>query len=172
LWKYYYGAWLAGRGENDAAIQQLALSKQGVGKVLLARLLRIKGDLAGAHKAFESIHEKWLQIHPQVIVERDKLLRAIGQQTIPEREKWLTAVAALKDEWVIERRVQLLIDKGEYKTAKNLLLSTDFQKVHQTYTRTGLWLQLCKKLNLDCNNIPAQLGEDRLATFGAYREYE
>jgi hypothetical protein len=172
LWKYYYGAWLAGRGENDAAIQQLALSKQGVGKVLLARLLRIKGDLAGAHKTFESIHEKWLQIHPQVIVERDKLLRAIGQQTIPEREKWLTAVAALKDEWVIERRVQLLIDKGEYETAKNLLLSTDFQKVHQTYTRTGLWLQLCKKLNLDCNNIPAQLGEDRLATFGAYREYE
>jgi hypothetical protein len=172
LWKYYYGAWLAGRGEKDAAIQQLSLSKQGVAKVLLARLLKINGDLTGAQKAFESIQEKWLQIHPQVIVERDKLLRAIGQQTIPEREKWLSAVAALKDEWVIERRIQLLIDKGEYATAKDLLLSTEFQKVHQTYTRTGLWLQLCKKLNLDCENIPTQLGEDRLATFGAYREYE
>jgi hypothetical protein len=172
LWKYYYGAWLAGRGEKDAAIQQLTLSKQGVAKVLLARLLKINGDLTGAQKAFQSIQEKWLQIHPQVIVERDKLLRAIGQQTIPEREKWLSAVAALKDEWVIERRVQLLIDEGEYATAKDLLLSTEFQKVHQTYTRTGLWLQLCKKLNLNCENIPAQLGEDKLATFGAYREYE
>ena len=172
LWKYYYGAWLAGRGENEPAIQQLSLSSQGLAKVLLARLLKIKGDLKGAQKAFESINEKWLQIHPQVIVERDKLLRAIGAQTIPEREKWLSAVAALKDEWVIERKIQLLIDKGEYETARDLLLATDFQKVHQTYTRTGLWLQLCKKLNLDCNAIPAQLGEDRLATFGAYREYE
>jgi hypothetical protein len=99
-------------------------------------------------------------------------LRSMGTQTIPEREKWLSKVAALKDEWIIERRVQLLIDKGELSEAKSLLLSTHFQKVHQTYTRTGLWMQLCEKLKIPCSPVPEQLGEDRLANFGAYREYE
>jgi len=65
-----------------------------------------------------------------------------------------------------------LIDKGEYAQANELLLSTPFQKVHQTYTRTGLWMQICEKLNISCSPVPSQLGEDRLATFGAYREYE
>jgi len=66
----------------------------------------------------------------------------------------------------------LLIDKGEYQRAKELLLSTPFQKVHQTYTRTGLWKQITDKLNIPFLPIPSSLGEDRLANFGAYREYE
>ena len=78
----------------------------------------------------------------------------------------------LKDEWVIQRRVQLLIDQGAVSSAKELLLSTPFQKVDQTYTRTGLWMQICKQLGEPCEPIPASLGEDRLARFGAYREYE
>jgi hypothetical protein len=65
-----------------------------------------------------------------------------------------------------------LIDKGEVSRAKDLLLSTTFQKVHQVYTRTGLWKQICEKLNIPFNPVPSQLGEDRLAVFGAYREYE
>jgi hypothetical protein len=113
-----------------------------------------------------------LQLHPQVVIERDKVLRALGFSFLTERESWLSKVEALKDEWVIERKVQLLIDKGEYVKAKDLLLSTPFQKVHQTYTRTGLWMQICEKLNINCDPIPVQLGEDRLARFGAYREFE
>jgi hypothetical protein len=171
-WRFYYGAWLAGRGQPEEAIEILAETKLGIAKALLARLLKLMGDKEGAIKAFDAIEEKWLQIHPQVVIERDKLLRSMGVQTISEREKWLWQVAALKDEWVIERRVQLLIDKGELNEAKSLLLSTPFQKVHQTYTRTGLWVQLCEKLKIACSPIPAQLGEDRLANFGAYREYE
>jgi hypothetical protein len=93
-------------------------------------------------------------------------------QTLAERERWLAKVDALKDEWIIERKVQLLIDKGEYQKAKDLLLSTPFQKVHQTYTRTSLWMQLCAKLNIACDPVPKELGEDRLASFGAYREFE
>ena len=120
----------------------------------------------------EAITEYWLQIHPQIVVERDKILRGLGAQTIPEREKWLSKVDALPDEWIIERRVQLLIDKGEISRAKDLLLSTTFQKVHQVYTRTGLWIQICEKLHIPSSPIPPQLGEDRLAVFGAYREYE
>jgi hypothetical protein len=172
LWKYYYGTCLAGTGKNEKAIEILSETKTGLAKALLARLLKLKGDMQGAREALESISEKWIQIHPQVIIERDKVLRNLGMQTIPEREKWLAKVAALKDEWIIERRVQLLIDKNEAQKAKNLLLSTNFQKVHQTYTRTGLWKQITDKLKIPFMPIPAQLGEDHLANFGAYREYE
>ena len=172
LCKFYYGAWLAGRSRVDEAIKNLSESKLGVAKALLARLLRSKKDMAGARKAYDMIEEKWLQIHPQIIVERDRTLRYFGNETLAEREQWLSKVDALKDEWVIERRVQLLIDKGEYEKAKDLLLNTPFQKVHQTYTRTYLWSQLCEKLHLPCLPVPAQLGEDRLANFGAYREFD
>ncbi|MFL5789601.1 MAG: DUF5107 domain-containing protein, partial [Flavisolibacter sp.] len=172
LWKYYYGAWLAGTDQNEKSIDELSNCKAGISKPLLARLLKLKGNLKEAIEAYRSIQERWLQIHPQIIVERDKLLKAIGPQTINEREYWLDQVAALKDEWVLERRVQLLIDKGDVKKAKELLLSINFQKVHQTYTRTGLWMQICEKLHENYLPIPEQLGEDRLARFGAYREYE
>jgi hypothetical protein len=171
-WKFYYGAWLAGRAKKDSAIQILSSCNNGVAKVLLARLLKLNGDTSGARKAFESITEPWLQLHPQVVVERDKLLRSIGIQTVPEREQWLNKVDALKDEWIIERRIQLLIDENKIQQAKDLLLSTTWQKVHQTYTRTGLWEQICAKQGINLLPIPQQLGEDRLARFGAYREYE
>ena len=172
LWRFYYGTWLAGRGQQDRAIQVLSKSETGVARALLARLLKLKGDAIAARKAYDGISERWLQLHPQVVIERDKLLRSLGNETLAERESWLSQVAALNDEWIIERRIQLLIDKGEFQQAKDLLFNTRFQKVHQTYTRTGLYLQLCEKLNLPCGSVPAQLGEDRLATFGAYREYE
>jgi hypothetical protein len=172
LWRFYYGAWLAGRGQNEMAVQTLVPCTTGVARALLARLLKSTTDMAGAAKAVESVREPWLQIHPQVVVERDKVLRSLGKQTIPEREMWLLKVDALKDEWVIERKIQLLIDKEEFQKAKDLLLSTQFQKVHQTYTRSALWMQLCEKLSLQCDPVPEQLGEDRLARFGAYREFE
>jgi hypothetical protein len=171
-WRLYYGTWLAGRGRADDAIKLLTDTRNGLAKVLLARLLKDKADFAGARKAMEEITEPWLQIHPEVIIERDKILRKIGPSTLGERERWLAKVGALKDEWVIERKVQWLIDMGELQAAKKLLLSTPFQLVHQTYTRTGLWMQVCEKLHMSAFPVPAQLGEDRLARFGAYREYE
>jgi hypothetical protein len=172
LWNFYYGTWLAGTGKTDEAIDVLSTTNNGIAKVLLARLYKAKGNMDSARLALNGVQEKWLQIHPQVVVERDKLLRNAGRQTIPEREQWLAKVAALKDEWVIERKIQLLIDKDEAQAAKQLLLSTPFQKVHQTYTRTGLWTQICEKLKIPCSPVPVELGEDRLARFGAYREFE
>ncbi|HEU0109595.1 MAG TPA: DUF5107 domain-containing protein, partial [Flavisolibacter sp.] len=172
LWQFYYGTWLAGRGEQEASINSLKKSDHDLAKVLLGRLYRLSGNLKAAQQAYASIKESWVQIHPQVVIERDKVLRALGKQTLAERENWLSRVNALTDEWIIEREVQLLIDKGDYMQAKELLLTTHFQKVHQTYTRTGLWMQICKNLKLDCLPVPPQLGEDRLAGFGAYREYE
>ena len=172
LWKFYYGTWLAGRDRTDESITILSTTKNGIAKALLARLLKAKGDMNGAKEAFESITEKWVQIDPQIVIERDKVLRNLGSQNIPEREQWLSKVDALKDEWIIERKVQLLIDKDEPQKAKDLLLSTPFQKVHQTYTRTNLWMQICDKLKIPFYPIPKELGEDQLARFGAYREYE
>ncbi len=172
LWKFYYGAGLAGRAKKDSAIYILSSCHAGVAKVLLARLLKLDGKTVEARQAFESITEPWLQLHPQVVVERDKLLRSIGKGTIAERQEWLDKVDALNDEWVIERRIQLFIDEGKIQQAKDLLLNTHWQKVHQTYTRTGLWMQVCEKLKVNYLPIPQELGEDRLARFGAYREYE
>ena len=131
-WRCHYGAWLGGRGEIENAIQVLTLSDSGVAKALLARLLASKDDMNGAAEAYAAIRERWLQLHPQVVVERDKVLRRLGKQTLAERERWLKAVDALPDEWIVERRVQLLIDKGQFRTARRLLLTTRFQRVHQT----------------------------------------
>lgn len=172
LWNFYYGTWLAGRGNKEKAIEVLSSNPLGIARALLARLLKLNGDMDGARKAIDSISEVSLQLHPQIIVERDKILRNLGNHTIPQREKWLAKVEALDDEWILERKVQLLIDKNHPQAAKDLLLSIPFQKVHQTYTRTNLWMQLCEKLNIACYPIPKSLGEDRLATFGAYREFE
>ena len=170
-WRFHAGAWLAGTGNRKAAIQVLSTSNLGLAKALLARLLKLEGDVEGAGAAFRSIQEKWLQVHPQIVVERDAVLRDLGPHTRPERETWLDQVDALQDERIIERRVQLLIDKGEYQTAKRLLLSVSFQKIHQRYTRTDLWKQICERLNEPCLPIPSELGEDQLASYGAYREF-
>jgi hypothetical protein len=172
IWRFYYGTWLAGRGDTENAIRALSPSGSGLSKVVLARLLKSKGDINAAIHVINTVKEPWLQLHPQVIVERDKLLRNLGDKTIPEREQWLTQVNALDEEWLAERKIQLMIDKGEFQQAKNLLLSTPFQKVHQTYERTDLWIQICNKLDEPWFPVPRELGEDNLYAFGAYREFE
>jgi len=172
LWRFYRGTWLAGRGDDEAAIKSLSSCRLGIAKIVLARLLHVRGDLQAARLAYAEVADEWLLLHPQVVAERDRLLRKCGTDTLTERDQWLSQVDALEDEAIVERRVQLLIDKNELHQAKELLLSIDFQKVHQTYHRTELWRQLSEKLGFPLLPIPDQLGEDRLARFGAYREYE
>ena len=118
-WTFYYGTWLAGIGKQQDAIPMLSASRLGVARALLARLLQLDGDIPGAATALRAIHERWLQLHPQVVVERDEALRRLGTQTLAEREKWLDQVDALQDEWIRERRGQLLIDKGELQQRSN-----------------------------------------------------
>lgn len=172
IWKYYYGTWLAGRGDTIQAVRILSECKHGLAKALLARLLRLKGDTEGSVQAYEAITENWIRLHPQVVVERDMALRKAGKQNIHIRESWLEQVNAIQDDGLVERRVQLLIDKGDIQEAKKVLLTYPFQKVHQSYTRTGLWFQICDQLEESRDSLPANLGEDRLAVFGAYREFE
>ena len=173
FWKYYYGTWLAGRERIDEAVAQLEGIDYDLAKVLLARLYVVQRKFEKAREVYEYISESsWLSLHPQIIVERDKLLEKFGEEALEEREKWLNMVDSSADEWIGERKVQLLIDQKKFKEAKLLLLSIPFQKVHQTYVRTELWEQICKGLHLKKQPAPRQLGEDRLARFGAYREYE
>lgn len=171
LWKLYYGTWLAGRERLEEAKAVFSNATNDIAKVVYARLLQFQGRTDDAVAVINGIRKRSVQLHPQLVVERDRLLRYAGRP-VEEREKWLSAVDALDDEWVIERRVQLLIDKGDIQAAKTLLLSTSFQLVHQTYSRTHLWQQICDRLGESVYPIPTQLGEDNLARFGAYREYE
>ena len=170
-WRFYHGTWLAGCGRKREAVAVLSATHLGLARALLARLLKTEGDIEGAANALRSIEEPGLQIHPQVVALRDEVLRTLGTNTLGEREQWLARVDALHDERIIERRVQLLIDKGEYQTARRLLLSTPFQQVHQRYVRTALWKELCEALHEPCLPVPTELGEDQLAPFGAYREF-
>ena len=171
-WKYYYGAWLAGRERSKEAIACLSSVKLGLAQALLARLYEVNKEYTKAEAAYGAISEEWVALHPQVVVARDKLLRQLGSRTLAKREEWLSKVDASADEWIAERRVKLLIDKKQYKAAKDLLLSIKFQKVHQTYNRTDMWHQICKALGESSYITPDNLGEDRLARFGAYREFE
>ncbi len=166
-WRLHYGTWLAGTGQMKQAIQVLATSRLGVARALLARREKTRVDPARQIVPRGNRAER-----ARVVVGRDSVLRKLGTHTMAEREKWLSQVDALQDEWIIERRVQLLIDKAEFRAAKQLLLSVPFQKVHQRYARTALWNQVCDKLHEPRLPIPAELGEDQLATFGAYREFE
>lgn len=171
-WQFYHGTWLAGTGQIDRAVAVLSDCKSGISKALLSRIYKTQGKNREAMELLLRLDEPWLQLHPQVFIERDKLLRGAGPEKIAAREQWFDRIDALQDEWILERKVQLLIDKGDAAAAEKLLLSIPFQKVHQTYTRTNLWRQITEKLNKPFLPIPTSLGEDQLATFGAYREFE
>jgi hypothetical protein len=105
------------------------------------------------------------------VFERDRALAALGTETLGERERWLNAVSALDDEWLVERRASFLIDSGDAQAAFDLLKSTRFQLVHQRYERTHMWRQVESILGLEPVEYPAWLGEDDLAELGPNREY-
>ena len=83
----------------------------------------------------------------------------------------VTAVDALKDEWLAERKVQLLIDKGQFRTRQRPAPDHRISKrsIRPTVVPVygGKFVKSCR-----CSPIPRQLGEDQLARFGAYREYD
>jgi hypothetical protein len=171
-WLFQQGAWFAGRNEPGAALKILALSGDDRARALSARLwLTDKKDAHAAAKCFRAIESEVVALHPQVVVERDKALAALGRETLDERKRWLDAVSALEDEWVAERRAFFLHDSGDSAAALHVLRNTRFQLVHQRYERTRLWRQIEVRLGLKPEESLSWLGEDDLAEFGAYREH-
>jgi len=170
-WLFQRGAWLAGRGETDSALEVLAQSGDDRARALSGRLWLVqRREAPAAAKCFRAIESEAISLHPQVVIERDKALAALGPESLSERRRWLDAVWALDDEWLAERRASLLIDGGDSQAALNVLRSTRFQLVHQRYERTRLWRQVEANLGLEPVEYPMWLGEDDLADFGAYRE--
>lgn len=171
-WLFQRGAWLAGCGEPDAALQVLSHCNDDRARALAGRLwLSHRHNPHRAAEAFRTIESPAISLHPQVVIERDKALAALGPATIEERKRWLKAVSALEDEWLAERRASLLLDCGDVQAAHDVLIQTRFQRVHQRYERTHLWRQIESMLHLEPVAYPSWLGEDDLAEFGAYREH-
>lgn len=171
-WQLQLGAWLAGRGEVAEALQILDHTPEDRARALAGRLYRTaKLDPSRAADRLNRIGSLAVALHPQVIVERDQALAALGHVALKEREAWLDRVGNTDDEWVRERRAALLLDQGKPAEARALLESTRFQLIHQRYVRTQLWRQINRALNLPETGAPAWLGEDDLAEFGAYRQF-
>ena len=171
-WLYYLGVWLAANEEIREAIKKLHEADTAIANALLGRLYYQKKMIDHSKKAFEKIGNNPIGLHPQIVVERDKMLEAVGKETLTLRKAWLEKVNASEDEWIIERRIGLLIDLGNYDQAQLLLENTAFQKIHQRYVRKGLWKKLNEKSGMQLNGMPKNLAEDDLAVFGAYRAFE
>jgi hypothetical protein len=170
-WLFQRGAWLAARGETDAALEVLTQSGDDRARALAGRLwLTHKQDASAAARCLRAIQSEAVALHPQVVIERDRALAALGKETLDERGRWLEAVSALDDEWLAERRASWLIDSGDLEAAARVLRNTRFQLVHQRYERTRLWRRVETGLGLEPVEYPSWLGEDDLAEFGAYRD--
>ena len=170
-WLFQLGAWLAARGETGPALEALTQSGDDRARALAGRLWMAHGrNVHAAVDCYRAIESEAISLHPQVVIERDVALAALGTETLAERRRWLDAVSALEDEWLAERRAGLLIDCGDPQAALDLLRKTRFQLVHQRYERTRLWRQAEADLGREPSDFPSWLGEDDLAEFGAYRE--
>lgn len=170
-WLFQHGAWLAGTGRIQEALDALRRSRDPRAQALEGRLhLRVRNDPASAAKAFRRIPDPSVARHPQIVVERDLALAALGSSTLKERESWLVRAEPAADEWLIERKAALLLDQGRPAEARALLERASFQLVHQRYIRTRLWERIKTALRLPDSGVPEWLGEDDLAEFGAYRE--
>jgi hypothetical protein len=141
-------------------------------QLLAARVLRLKGRWKQALAKLDQVRPKTLLTHPQVLVEKDQILRGMGQAGLKEREQFLEQAGWHKDERLVERKALLLADQGRWREAKRLLENRDFQKIHQRYFRTELWKRVQKALGLASSKVPESLGEDDLARFGAYRDFD
>lgn len=170
IWQYYLGMWQAGRGDIPQALETLAGVEADYAHALRGRLLSaFIGDDLGACEAFRDIKSHAWSLHPQIAVERDLALAALGKETLEERTLWLSRIDSLDDEYVAERMASLLLDSGNPSAARKLLLSVPFERVHQRYARSVLWEMIESALGNAHNDPPETLGEDDLAEYGQYR---
>ena len=172
LWRCHYGAWLAGTGEIDKAIEALSVSDSGVGKALLARLLASKDDMNGAAKAFAAIRERWLQLHPQVVVERDKVLRRLGKTDA--RRARAMAEGRGRAAGRMDCRAESPTADRQGADPKRQTAAAD-----DPLSAGASDVQPDRAVDADLQSVEgavssdsSTLGEDRLARFGAYREFE
>jgi hypothetical protein len=136
------------------------------------RLYRVfKSDMEGARESLAEIRSQAWSHHPQIVVERDIVLSHFGHEAAAERRHWLDQVNALDDDGIVERKAFLLHDEGRIEESLQLLAETRFDKVHQRYVRSELWKRVQDR-HPKPSDPPENLGEDDLATYGAYRVFD
>jgi hypothetical protein len=172
-WLYYLGVWLAGCGQIHESIATLRTVQTDWSYALLGRLLReIEQDWDAAREAYRKISSPAWNLHPQVFIERDITLSHFGPTAFEEREQWFKRVESLQDDGIMERKANFLFDKGAILEAQKVLEHFDFEKVHQRYKRSQLWNSISALLKSTKGQVPDNLGEDDLASYGAYRVSE
>jgi hypothetical protein len=174
VWRYYLAVWQAGRGQFVEAVEVLKGIDSDFAHALRGRVLRASiGDVRGACEAFRDMKTHAWKHHPQIVVERDLALSELGKETLEERAVWLERVDSLEDDYLLERKAIYLLDSGQPSAARQLLLSTSFERVHQRYERSKLWGMIESALgNSSHGDLPNTLGEDDLAEYGLYRSIE
>jgi hypothetical protein len=165
---------LAARDEIDDALETLTTSTDPRAAALAGRLFfEFKNDPPASVAQFARIDHPSILAHPQVTVAYDRSLQRLNtREALATRRQLLDRLADLNDDNLIEARARLLADEGHHQEALDLLTGHDWQLVHQKYSRTQLATQLCQVLGLDTDFPPNFLGEDNLAEFGAYQEYQ
>jgi hypothetical protein len=173
-WKYYYALYLLAEDDSnfEQAIALLKESETSAAYALLGRIYRLKKQYKESLQAFENIKDPVWSNHPQIVYERDLTLEHLNDK-IDLRVNYLDAIDEIDDDYIVERRVKCLMDCGKYEAAKKLLLSHQFELVHQRYDRTKMLQDILEKLGEGHGlSIPQNIGEDELATYGAYRVNE
>lgn len=173
-WKYYYALYLLTEEDKnkEQAMELLKAADTAAANAFLGRIYRQQGEYEKSLEAYERITDPTWLMHTQLIIERDMTLEKIDG-TADRRWEYLSSVDELTDEYLMERRVNCLIALKRFMEAKELLLSHSFELVHQRYDRTNMWREILQALGEEIpKNIPLSLGEDELATYGAYRVNE
>ncbi len=104
----------------------------------------------------------------RLAIEYDMCLADAGPEFAQERSDLHAHYSTADRRWT-ERKVAFLLDNYKPAEAKNLLLSTKWDLYHLRQVRTTLYRKIQTALGLPVDPIPAQLGEDDMADWGAYR---
>ena len=152
--------WLVARGRSEEALCLVADDPKPAAQRLAGLICWKVLDnptRAASHLERGPLHD------PVAVAEYDEVLERAGRRA--QRVGLLDS--ACHHRLMIERRAQLALCLGNPETTLELLGGTAWPLEHQRYVRSGLWRAAAQQVGRD-PAIPAFLGEDQLARFGAY----
>jgi hypothetical protein len=153
--------WLAFRGRAREALSLVEKSSDPTTRRLAGLILW--RDLGDAKRAVAHLEAGPLN-DPIAVVELDTLYTELGMMA----ERVALLARPSQHRFVIERRADLSRALGQPAETLRLLTKTTWPREHQRYTRSDLWKAAKSALGEANAELPASLGEDNLARFGAY----
>lgn len=153
--------WLAFRARPDEALRFVENdSSPGAQRIAGLILWKARGEFARAVPHLEA----GPLTDPVAVVELDELYAELGMND--RRAALLSGAPAHR--LVTERRASLALAVGNPAECIQLLAAASWPREHQRYVRTELWKAAHAALGQPGAPVPAELGEDNLARFGAY----